>query len=399
MSEFTPKLRLVVMSDIHVKDEKNCKELARLKKGLDFAYNYAENSNYKKIDGFVAVGDFANSGSEQQMLNFKEVLDEKIKPETDITLIMASHEYHGEGEDAAKEKLKRIFGMHYDAHKVLGGFHLVAVSSTRGCRFDEPQQEFTAKALDEAAAEDPKKPIFFFQHPHVMDTVYGSINWGEDDLYEILVNYPQLITFSGHSHAPINDPRSIHQEYFTSFGTGSISYFELDDFGKVGGTVPKDKEMCAQYLIVEADENNKVRVYPVDILSGNFFHEPWEIDEPSNPDSFIYTRRRALTEKPAYFSDDAFIKAEKTETGVKLTFSQAKTEEGRVCDYIIRLKNEKGEIVNQCTVWSHYYLYEMPETVSVEIKNAKAGKYTAEIVARGFWQTPSKNKLTSQIEV
>ena len=109
MSDFTPKFRMIVMSDIHVKENKDCIELVRLRKGLDFAYNYAENSEYKKIDAFVAVGDFANSGREQEMLNFKEVLDEKLKPETDVTLFMASHEYHGEGEDAAKEKLQRIF--------------------------------------------------------------------------------------------------------------------------------------------------------------------------------------------------------------------------------------------------------------------------------------------------
>ena len=46
---------------------------------------------------------------------------------------------------------------------------------------------------------------------------------------EILKNYPQVVDFSGHSHVPINDPRSIHQKHFTALGTGSLSYFELDD--------------------------------------------------------------------------------------------------------------------------------------------------------------------------
>lgn len=399
MKNFTPKFRMIVMSDIHVKPEKDCKELARLRKGLDFAYNYAENSEYKNIDAFVAVGDFANSGREQEMLNFKEVLDEKLKPETDITLFMASHEYHGEGEDAAKEKLQRIFGMHYDAHKVINGFHLVGASCTRGCHFDEPQQEFVAKALKEAASDSLEKPIFFFQHPHITDTVYGSIYWGEDELYEILSNYPQLITFSGHSHCPINDPRSVHQEYFTSFGTGSLSYFEMDEFGKIGGTIPTDKEECAQYLIVEADENNRVRVYPVDILTESFFREPWKIDVPSDPSTFTYTERRAGTEKPAHFAGNAEITAEKTDNGVKVTFSQANADDERVNDYIIRLRNEKGNIAKQISVWSHYYLYNMPEKITAEIKDVEAGKYTVEVVARGFWRTVSDNSLKTEISV
>ncbi len=399
MSNFMPKFRMVVMSDIHTKEDKSCVELERLRKGLDFAYAYAEKSDYGKIDAFVAAGDFANSGREREMLNFKEVLDEKIKPETDVILLLASHEFHSEGEDAAKEKLKRIFGMDYDAHKVINGFHLIGVSCTRGCHFDEPQQDFAAKALKEACADSYKKPIFFFQHPHVTDTVCGSICWGEDELYEILSNYPQIINFSGHSHAPINDPRSIHQEYFTSLGTGSLSYFELDEFGKVGGTIPDKKDMCAQYLIVEADEDNRVRIYPVDILTEGFFRDAWEVDEPSNPAKFLYTNRRAVTEKPSRFADDAKIEYEKTENGIRLVFSQAEGDGERVDDYIVRLKNENGEIVKQIGIWSYYYLYNMPETVSLEITDIESGKYTAEITARGFWKTPSVNILKASVVI
>lgn len=399
MNDFTPKFRMIVMSDIHIKENKDCIELARLRKGLDFAYDYAENSEYENIDAFVAVGDFANSGREQEMLNFKEVLEEKIKPETDVTLIMASHEYHGEGEDAAKEKLQRIFGMHYDAHKVINGFHLIAVSCTRGCHFDDPQREFASAALKEATADSAEKPIFFFQHPHVSDTVYGSMNWGEDEMNPILMNYPQIIDFSGHSHAPINDPRSIHQEYFTCLGTGSLSYFELDEFDKPCSTIPEDKDLCAQYLIVEADENNSVRVYPVDILTNNFFHEPWKIDVPSDPSSFTYTDKRYFDAVKPYFTDDAKIETEKTSDGVKLTFSQAKISEDRVDDYVITIKNEKGYIVKQIAVWSHYYLYNMPETVSVDVKDIEKGNYTVEIKARGFWKNVSDNLIKTEFTV
>lgn len=397
MSDFTPKFRMVVMSDIHVKRNKDCIELSRLRKGLDLAYGYAEQSTYKKIDAFVAVGDFVDRGHEEEMLNFKEVLDEKLKPETDVTLFMASHEY-GEGEDAAKEKLQRIFGMHYFSHKVINGFHLVGVSCTGGCRFKDAEKDFTANALKEAAKDSLQKPIFFFQHPHVQDTVYGSICWGDDGLYEILVNYPQLITFSGHSHCPINDPRSVHQEYFTSFGTGSLSYFEMDEFGKIGGTIPVDKGECAQYLIVEADEDNRVRVYPFDILTEKFFREPWKVDVPSDPSTFIYTSKREFSEKPTRFDDDAFIAIEKADGGVKLVFSQAKGEE-RADDYVIRFKDEKGAIIKQASVWSHYYLFDMPETVAAEIKDVASGRYTIEITARGFWKTPSENLLEATVEI
>ena len=103
------------------------------------------------------------------------------------------------------------------------------------------------------------------------------------------MDYPQIIYFSGHSHAPINDPRSIHQKHFTSLGTGTLSYFELDEFDKITGTIPDDCEKAAQMLIVEADAQNRVRVYPFDILTNSFFPYIWKVDAPSDPSAFLYT--------------------------------------------------------------------------------------------------------------
>lgn len=398
MSAFVPKIRFIVMSDVHVKPEKDCKELARLRTGLRDAYSYAEQSSYNKIDAFVVVGDFANRGAEEEMLNFKEVLDEYIKPETDVTLSVASHEY-GAGEDVAKERLRKIFGMHYDAHKVINGFHFISVSSTRGCNFDEPQIEFAEKALKEAAADSMEKPIFFFQHPHISGTVYGSINWGDDALYPTLMNYPQVIDFSGHSHAPINDPRSIHQEHFTSVGTGSLSYFELDEFDKVYGTVPPDADKCAQFLIVEADGNNRVRIMPFDILTEKFFPVTWKIDSPSEPSEFIYTDKRYGTRVCPHFAPCTAIETETEVNTVKITFGQADIDEDRVNDYKITVRNSDKKIVKQICVWSGYYLYDMPETLSVTIKDLPKGKYSVKITAKGFWKNTSDNALKAEFEI
>lgn len=396
---FTPKIRFIVMSDVHVKPEKDCKELERLKKGLASAYKYAESCDYNKIDAFFVVGDFANRGAEQEMLNFKEVTDTYLKPETDMTIALASHEYHGEGEEAAKEKLKRIFGMHYDAHKVINGFHFISVSSTRGCEFDEPQVEFAQQALEQAAEDAPEAPIFFFQHPHITDTVSGSIYWADDALYATLMNYPQVIDFSGHSHAPVNDPRSIHQKHFTAHGTGSLSYFELDEFDKYYGTVPPDSQNCAQFLIVEADDENRVRIMPYDILTDNFFPCIREIEKPCEPDTFVYTDERYLTTVKPHFSENAKAWTEASEEGLKITFNQAKIEEDYVNDYKVVVRDENNRIVRQLAVWSSYYLYNMPETVSVLVKNLKPGKYSAKITASGFWNNKSDNALAVEFTV
>ena len=55
-----------------------------------------------------------------------------------------------------------------------------------------------------------QKTDFVFLHQHIKDTVYGSQEWGTQDsakINAVLKEYPQVITFSGHSHYPLDDPR------------------------------------------------------------------------------------------------------------------------------------------------------------------------------------------------
>ena len=99
---FIPKLRFIVVSDVHYKMEKD-----RFEKGMRFAYDYAASTPYPKIDAFFAVGDFVNRGSEEEMRKFKESLDRVIKPETKITLTIASHEcFCEDGVDGAILRLR-----------------------------------------------------------------------------------------------------------------------------------------------------------------------------------------------------------------------------------------------------------------------------------------------------
>lgn len=393
--EFKPVLRFMTVSDIHYRDEHSV-ERERMEKAVKTAYELSAKEEYNALDALYVVGDFATSGSETQMRAFKKTLDDNVAPETEITLSMASHEYMTDGEEGALKRFAEIFNMEPDTHKVINGFHFISVTSTKGCHFDEAKQEWVAKELEKAAADAPKKPIFFFQHPHIMGTVYGSANWGEDELTAILMNYPQVIDYSGHSHAPINDPRSIHQQHFTSLGTGTLSYFELDEFDKVYGTVPPNKSKAAQFLITEADAEGRVRVYPYDVISDNFFPFVWKIDKPWDPTSFLYTDARYKTTDAPWFEESA--KAEISDVkadGFTVTFDQAKIEKDYVDDYNIFVKNEDGVIVRNSTIWSEYYFYDMPEKLSVSFDNLKKGTYYVEIYANSFWKTKSKKPLVS----
>ncbi len=393
---FNPVLRFLVVSDVHYEDERTV-ERERMEKALETAYRLAEGQDYNKLDAVYVVGDFANSGSPAQMKAFKDTIDNYIKPETVWNVSLASHEFGFDGEEGAVKRLKDIFELEPNTHRVINGFHFISVGCTRGCHFDEPQRAFALSALKRARKDSPKKPIFFFQHPHISGTVYGSVNWGEDELNDILCNFPQIIDFSGHSHAPINDPRSIHQRHFTCLGTGTLSYFENDEFDKYYTTLVPGKEKAAQMLIVESDAQNRVRVYPYDLITDNFFPFVWRIDEPSNPQSFIYTDERYKSTIAPYFDENAVVEVQKlTENSVRVKFPQAKIKKEYVNDYNIYVKDELGNIVANKNIWSEYYFYNMPEFLTVDFEELEKGNYHIEIFANSFWAVKSKKSIISK---
>lgn len=392
--DFVTKLRFIVTSDIHYKIDEDL-SVERFEKGMKFAYDYASGCEYKNIDAFFAVGDFANSGKKEEMLRFKASLDKVIKPETKKVLMLASHEFHSAGQESAVRLLSEIFDQEPDNYFELKGCPFICISTEDGCRIKEKKQAWLKNCLSQASAIGRKRPYFVFQHPHLTDTVYGSINWGEDDIISILTDYPQVIDFSGHSHAPINDPRSIHQKYFTSLGTGSILYFELDEFDFMYGTVPPDCKECAQCYIVEVSEENAVRVLPVDILSEGFFSDGLYIDTPWNPDTFNYTFDRALSEKKPYFDENFCCTHFVEDNKLNINFSQAKTDDYRVNTYSVVIKKD-DEIIAQKKISSSYYRYEMPESLSLSVDFPyESGSFTVEITANGFWYAKSDKKIYS----
>lgn len=393
---FKPVLRFMVVSDVHYPEERSV-EHERMEKALETAYALSEKEEYSKLDAVYVVGDFTQRGAKEQMLAFKKTLDEYVKEGTEVTVSLASHEYMADGEETALKNFAEIFESEHDTHKVINGYHFISVTSTNGCHFDDAKQVWTAAELKKAAKDAPRKPIFFFQHPHIMGTVYGSANWGEDELTAILMNYPQVINFSGHSHAPINDPRSIHQRHFTCLGTGTLSYFELDEFDKAYGTIPPNDDKAAQMLIVEADAEMRVRIYPYDVLSGNFYPMTWKIDSAWDPDSFLYTDARYKTEAAPWFEESA--KAEITDVkkdGFTVVFDQAVTDDVYVNDYNIYIKTSDGTIVRNKTIWSEFYFHDMPEKLCVSFEDLDENEtYYAEIYAGSFWKTRSKKPLLS----
>lgn len=290
--DFTPVTRFVVCSDVHFKNdnaleekgeaageeyEKYLKEVVippqRLTSAINSAYDYAENyDGYKGLDAFAVVGDFTNRGKPEQYEAFVSVMNDNIREGTQSIICSGNHEYY-DYRDNDRTEGSRVFEKYIGAlnnHYVINGYHFISVSYDEKVETYIKSGAWLKKELDKAVADTGDKPIFVFQHPAPFFTIYGGVKWGDPMIAAILKDYPQVVDFSGHSHYPINDPRSIWQGEFTALGDGTLAYFETE-LDTIAGNYPGDETQAAQYYIVEGDKDGNIRIRAYDLITNQFF--------------------------------------------------------------------------------------------------------------------------------
>lgn len=243
---------------------------------------------------------------------------------------MGNHEYAAHGsEDAAvsafKDSLARITvadapqapgGTHAGLehfHGTIGGYHVIAASCGTSYQYGTEirtegyegltRTEWMVQQL-EAAVQDggTDKPIFLFTHHPMPDTVhYSPANFGagwiggfaggdypgaKDFQNYLAANFPQVVHFSGHTHIPGADPRSIQQDGFTTVQTatfGNNFWMEggagKDGYDEEGGTGghPASGYDASQCLLVEVDPGNghEVTIRRMDFREGGYIGKPW----------------------------------------------------------------------------------------------------------------------------
>ncbi|MGN0467334.1 MAG: metallophosphoesterase family protein [Acutalibacteraceae bacterium] len=303
-------LRVAVISDLQLPDSesKTTHQYESFEKTLTMLKN-------KGMDVLIIAGDFTDLGTKQAYGAFKEIYDKVMgdaaKP---IPLyIMGNHDYWladfvKSWEIPTPAKMQKRFteftGEYPYSHKIINGYHFICWSSSDGS-YDKSysDKEWIRNELDKAVAADPTKPIFVISHLNPSDTAYGSDEWGNADIADVLKDYKQVISISGHSHYSLIDERSIWQGNYTAFTTQSLDYIELES-GKFNGSIPvdaygntmADKLPGCLYMEVETD---KVTIRRLEANTGNELKEPWVISAPfGGVDSLSqYTSARAWDNK------------------------------------------------------------------------------------------------------
>ena len=231
--------------------------------------------------------------------------------------------------------------------------------------------------------DDPTKPIFVITHLNPIDTVYGSDAWGNADIHDVLQDYPQVISLSGHSHYTVADERSIWQGSYTAMSTQSLDYIELEA-GKFNGSIPVDaygnriaeSTPACLYMLVSAD---RVEVQRLEANTGTPLKAPWVISAPFGK-NFTYTDdRKAQNAAPTLPGDLHLTVQNITDVngkGQKMLSFAAGTDDDFVHSYTLQFldKNEQPIAFDECAYDGTVKRYDKDGTaLSPDSKDYKNG--------------------------
>lgn len=312
-------LRVAVISDLQLPNtnDKDTHQYESFENTLTMLKN-------KGMDALIIGGDFTNVGTKNAWGTFKEIYDKVMADSTKPIpmYIMGNHDYWLPDffecfEVGTPAKLQNRYtkytGEPIYSHKVINGYHFICWSSSDGSYDKSYSNKDAVRAeLDKAVADDPTKPVFVITHINAYDTAYGSTEWGNEDITDLLKDYPQAVSISGHSHFSLIDERSIWQKEFTALTTQSLDYIELES-GKYNGSVPKDAygNSIADKLpgcLYMSIEDGRVTIERLEANStGKALKEPWVLEAPFDK-PVKYTDDRAGVNKAPVLDNNLKVK-------------------------------------------------------------------------------------------
>ncbi|WP_425310203.1 metallophosphoesterase [Ammonicoccus fulvus] len=323
------------------------------------------------MDAFVAVGDLTDYGRADELTKLMGLLDRGLGNDVQRMLLNGNHEYYnGLPTATADQQFLDITRMSsLNQHLEINGLHLIGINY----RATADDVAWLRDQLAAAAKADKKAPIFVFFHYPLSDTVYGSEEWGSDNpaLYDALKPYPQVITFSGHSHYALEDPRSIMQADFTTVNTGDGLYYMELERGRLQGNIVESASNLHQALLVKAYKN-RVEIHRLDIHTGRPTGEPWVIKQPTNKNKFDYTAQRDKV-APVWPRDPRLVAQGTGLRTAKVAFDQA-SDNLMVHHYEFKAINrDTGAADLTTTAFSEFYRDPVPTRLEFDLAGLTPG--------------------------
>ena len=399
---FTPVLRFLVASDIHYTDTVDAQD-AKLKKMLSDAYAFSDaQTSYQTLDGVFFVGDISHRGTAASLNRFFSDLYENTRTETTAQAVLGNHEFWPEPNYAVSRYLTASGYESADRHVTIAGYHFILMCPSHYQGFNDAKIEWLEEQIEIAAADDPtgKKPIFVFQHHPPYDTVYGSEDeWGVTNLSPVFSKYPQVVDFAGHSHFPINDPRSVWQGSYTAFNTGSCREWGMDLAGVTAKTVFASNDRGdwtfdenatylydpGKYYVVEVDAYSRILVRAFDVGTGVEVIDPIFLESVGDLEAFAYTDDRANDEETPRFAENAEVETVSI-TSSAATFLFPRTVSGAYVQHY-RCELRRGEtLIDIALRLDCGFLFPAPETLTLSFGNlSPETAYTVTVIPITSW--------------
>lgn len=384
--DFVPDIRFVVFTDSHNNNE-------RVGSMIDTAYEmFDDDESYKGIDAFCCLGDFTSIGTEPDYDNFIATLNEHIKPETKSICILGNHETK---QDYSLDMFREKFGYEPDNVTKVNGFSFISLSSyphVTEWTYPRSSIHWAKEQLAAVESVNDGRAVFVLQHPHNFATVYGSSFYCEPQLNNVWGGHSEIVCFSGHSHFPSCDPRSLNQSNYTNVGCGAIDRFELEKNCLINQH-PENYDKAAEFTVVEADSDGSVRILGYDLNSGTCFRDAY-IDNVNDVKNYEYTYKNMKYNDPApAFKDDTAGRAVQNENGEWiLSFDEAE-DTFIVHSYTVKITDENGKRVYKEKLIDDYYFFDNDGVADFNIgaEVLQSGKtYSVTVKAENAYHRTSK---------
>lgn len=261
----------MVMSDIHISDSSYYIYNRRAKQAFQDILE-----NMPGISCIVNLGDVVNNGKATE---YKELHD-MIKDYEDLLprtyYIMGNHDYSLNAVSAARQQQNFLdsTGMNALYYSFINqGYTFIALSSegkqpnvyldAEEAWISGTQLRWLEKELAAAQERNPDLPIFVFMHQPLKDTGPGtqrSTIVQNDELQEILDQYPQVVYFSGHTHYTMNEDDVVlsgNGEGISTVHAGSVSSLWEEDGGEYVGSEGCLVEVYTGYIRIRGRDFEK----------------------------------------------------------------------------------------------------------------------------------------------
>ena len=426
-------LSLAAISDVHIEGSSDA-YANKFTSALNQLKVKAAESDANGIDGVMVVGDLIQRAEITMAQNFKALYEDVFKP-TEVPMIytIGNHDMNPKydwtpstvaqsvamantfGDEYFKTDIDNTMRNNYEArHCVIGGYHILAVTPNgdQPITYSPNVITWLDQQLDAITKTDPNRYVIVLTHPMIYNTIYGSLlgedggvwtstlpnYWATRVLTGVLEKYPQVVSFHGHLHFPINDPRSLWQGKWTALGCGSTRYMAIEPAGWEGisstPTVMNDANNFSQGYLVQFDVNGNMRIVKMDFFNNGTIGEPYVMQYPdaagANLAKYNNVTRKAANQAPTMSTIEA--KDVKDNEAASVTFAAGKDDEF-VHHYVITL-SKAGNVAATKKILADFYLHpktsEMKSSWTVDFGTlSESGQYTVTVVAVDSWDAES----------